>query len=110
MRKLSPHEPQTSRSTSRDSGHDQIVAQLRSQVGLAVAPDPSPGILLRQHLGELVLDQAPRRDTDAKAFQCAFQLTAVPVQLISSESAQRVRGLRDGLSLRCRSCHTSHAS
>ena len=31
MRKLSPHEPQTSRSTSRDSGHDQIVAQLRFQ-------------------------------------------------------------------------------
>ena len=28
MRKLSPHELQTSRSTSRDSGHDQIVAQL----------------------------------------------------------------------------------
>ena len=29
VRKLSPHELQTSRSTSRDSGHDQIVAQLR---------------------------------------------------------------------------------
>ena len=30
MRKLSPHELQTSRSTSRDRGHDQIVAQLRA--------------------------------------------------------------------------------
>lgn len=81
-----------------------------SQVGLAVGPDPGPGILLREHLGELVLDQAPRGDTDAKALQRAFQLPAVPVQLICSECAQRVRGLRDGLSLRCRSCHTSHAS
>jgi hypothetical protein len=31
VRKFSPHELQTSRSTSRDSGYDQIVAQLRSQ-------------------------------------------------------------------------------
>ena len=35
MRKLSPHELQTSRSTSRDSGHDQNVAQLRSTVHFA---------------------------------------------------------------------------
>ena len=35
MRKLSLHELQTSRSTSRDSGHDQIVAQLRYHQALA---------------------------------------------------------------------------
>jgi hypothetical protein len=51
-----------------------------SQVGLAVGLEPGPGILLRQHLRELVLDQAPRGDTDAKALQRAFQLPAVPVQ------------------------------
>ena len=40
--------------------------------GLAAAPDLVSGILLLQDLGELVLDQAPRWDTDAKAFQRAF--------------------------------------
>jgi hypothetical protein len=63
VRKLSPHELQTSRSTSRDSGHDQIVAQLRGQSGsgsrdaltrtdeLAVCKAARPSCLSRQPTG-----------------------------------------------------------
>jgi hypothetical protein len=54
-------------------------------------PGSQPGNPARQHLAELVLDQTPRGDADAKTLQRAFQLPPVPVQLISSECAQRVR-------------------
>ena len=74
---------------------------VRSSWGEATADDHTPGwrsarIRARESCSASTwasLSWTRRRagDADAKAFQRAFQLTTVTVQLISSECAQRVR-------------------
>ena len=65
MRKLSLHELQTSRSTSRDSGHDQIVAQLRSHEQDNVVNEPVPHPV--DH-GDMLLGREPGHDDSAANF------------------------------------------